>query len=232
MHTAGPDRQHGTDRDIGSTQTILVVDDHRSFADLLSAALNTVPGMACVGTAFSASAGIDLAERLQPDIIVMDIEMPRQDGLAAARQIRSVAPGSVIAIITAHTDPAWISKAAQAGASAFIPKDGSLAEMIDVLSRVRPGQMLVAPSAFAGAPPESDARGSHTRPVLTPREIEVLTCLGRGMTAKTTAQTLGITLNTCRGHVKSVHSKLGVSSQLEAVVRAQHLGLIGVPQDH
>lgn len=231
VHTAGIDQGRAHDADIVGQKTILIVDDHRSFADLLSAALNTVPGMTCVATATSASEGIELAARLQPDIVVMDIQMPRQDGLAATRQIRDVAPGSVIAMVTAHRDPAWISRAAQAGASAFIPKDGSLTEMIDVLSRVRPGQMLVAPSAFSGNPLDR-AWSGEVRPVLTQREVDVLTYLGRGMSAKTIAQTLGITLNTCRGYVKSLHSKLGVNSQLEAVVKAQHLGLIGAPDDH
>ena len=233
MSSAAIDGQTVDDRNnqFARPQTFLVVDDHRSFADLLSAALNTISGLTCVGTAASAAEGIDLAARLQADIVVMDIQMPGQDGLAATRQIRNVAPGSVIAMVTAHRDPSWIARAAQAGASAFIPKDGSLTEMIDVLSRVRPGQMLVAPSAFSGPQPDKTWSGD-ARPVLTQREIEVLTCLGRGMTAKTIAQTLGITLHTCRGYLKSLHSKLGVNSQLEAVVRAQQLGLIGVPEDH
>ena len=132
--------------------TILVVDDHRSFADLLSAALNSVSGMRCVGTASTASEGIAMAAELKPNIVIMDIQMPRQDGLAATRKIRELTPNSVIAVVTAYRDPEWISRAAQAGASAFIPKNGSLVEMIDVLRRVRQGQMLVAPSAFNGGP--------------------------------------------------------------------------------
>lgn len=119
--------------------TILVVDDHRSFADLLSAALNTVPGMTCIGTASSASEGVARAAELKPDVVVMDIQMPRQDGLQATRRIREVAPDTVIAVVTGHCSAEWVSKAARAGASAFIPKGGPLVEMIDILRRVRPG---------------------------------------------------------------------------------------------
>jgi DNA-binding NarL/FixJ family response regulator len=207
---------------------VLVVDDHRTFAELLSGALASA-GMDAVGTAHSAAQAVAMAQDLQPDIVVMDIEMPRQDGLAATRRIREVAPDAVVAVVTAHRDPDWVVRAAQAGASAFIPKDGSLAEMIDVLSRVQPGQMLVAPSTFAGgAPRSSSSAGSRgTVPQLTRREQEVLDCLGRGMQVKAIARVLGITLETCRGYVKSLHAKLGVRSQLEAVVKAQQLGLLG-----
>jgi DNA-binding NarL/FixJ family response regulator len=162
----------------------------------------------------------------------MDIEMPRQDGLAATRRIREVAPDAVVAVVTAHRDPDWVVRAAQAGASAFIPKDGSLAEMIDVLSRVQPGQMLVAPSTFAGGATRSPASASRGAvPQLTRREQEVLDCLGRGMQVKAIARVLGITLETCRGYVKSLHAKLGVRSQLEAVVKAQQLGLLGTADE-
>ncbi len=206
---------------------VLVVDDHRTFAELLSGALASA-GMDAVGTAHSAAQAVAMAEDLQPDIVVMDIEMPRQDGLAATRRIREVAPHAVVAVVTAHRDPDWVVRAAQAGASAFIPKDCSLAEMLDILTRVRAGQMLIAPSTFSSAP----THGTRPAPVsevplqLTRREREVLECLGAGMQVKAIARVLGITLQTCRGYVKSLHAKLGVRSQLEAVVKAQQLGLL------
>jgi len=209
--------------------TILVVDDHRSFADLLSAALNSVPGMRCVGTASTAAEAISRAAELKPNIVIMDIQMPRQDGLAATRKIRELTPNSVIAVVTAYRDPEWISRAAQAGASAFIPKNGSLVEMIDVLRRVRQGQMLVAPSAFNCGPALQPQPFTEARPNLTQRELEVLTYLGQGMPTQGIARVLGITLHTCRGYMKSLHHKLGVSTQLEAVIKAKGLGLIDSP---
>jgi DNA-binding NarL/FixJ family response regulator len=214
------------DRATGLATRVLVVDDHRTFAELLSGAL-AAAGMDAVGTAYSAAQGVAMAQELQPDIVVMDIQMPRQDGLSATRRILEVAPDAVVAVVTAHHDPDWVVRAAQAGASAFIPKDGSLSEMIDVLTRVQAGQMLVAPSTFAGVRDGSAPEPLGLQPQLTRREQEVLDCLGNGMQVKAIARVLGITVETCRGYVKSLHAKLGVRSQLEAVIKAQELQLLG-----
>jgi DNA-binding NarL/FixJ family response regulator len=212
------------------TMSVLVVDDHRIFAELLSGAL-AAAGMRPLGTATSAAQALAMTRDLQPDIVVMDIQMPGQDGLAATRRIRELSPGTIVAVVTAHRDPDWVVRAAQAGASAFVPKNGSLDEMIDVLTRVRGDQMLVAPSAFGGGVP-SEGPKTEDRPSLTRREQEVLECLGRGMPAKAIARVLGISLETCRGYVKSLHVKLGVRSQLEAVIRAQELGLLATPDGY
>jgi DNA-binding NarL/FixJ family response regulator len=209
-------------------RTVLIVDDHRSFAELLAAALGNVPGFSCVGIAATASHGVALAAELRPSLVVMDIQMPGQDGLVATRRIREVAPDSVVAVVTAHHDPRWVSGAAQAGASAFIPKDGSLAEMIDLLGRVRHGQMLVGPTLFraqldAVAPPEDDAV-----PMLSHRELAVLTHLAQGLKVQGIARALGISVHTCRGYVKTMHTKMGVRTQLEAVIKANQLGMLGL----
>jgi DNA-binding NarL/FixJ family response regulator len=206
---------------------VLVVDDHRSFAELLSGALQAA-GMDVLGTAHSAAQGVAMAQDLQPDVVVMDIQMPRQDGLSATRRLREVAPLTVVAVVSDHRDPEWVVRASQAGASAFIPKDGSLAEMLDIITRVRAGQMLIAPSTFSTAPTAGTrpAPVDELLPQLTRREQEVLDCLGRGMQVKAIARVLGISLETCRGYAKSLHAKLGVRSQLEAVVKAQQLGLL------
>jgi|tagenome__1003787_1003787.scaffolds.fasta_scaffold20529530_1 DNA-binding NarL/FixJ family response regulator len=211
-----------------AARRVLVVDDHRAFAEMLSLALQA-SGMEVVGTAHSAAQAVSLAKETQPDVVVLDIQMPgREDGLSAASRVRQVAPGAVVAVVTAHRDPKWVVLATQAGASAFIPKDGSLAEMIDVLGRARAGRMLVAPSAFADAQTAGTrpAQPDERRPRLTRREQEVLDCLGRGMHVKAIARVLGITVDTCRGYVKSLHVKLEARSQLEAVVKAQQLGLL------
>ena len=101
--------------------TVVIVDDHRSFAELLAAALENVPGMT-VGIATNPVRGLALVEELRPKVVVMDIQLPRQDGLVATRRIREVAPDTIVAVVTAHHDPQWVARAAQAGASAFIPR--------------------------------------------------------------------------------------------------------------
>jgi DNA-binding NarL/FixJ family response regulator len=207
---------------------VLIVDDHQTFSELLAFALTTQPDLRCVGTADNGAQGVAMASELQPDIVVMDIEMPQMGGLSAARRIRDVAPSAVVAVVTAHRDPGWMVRATQAGASAFIPKNGSLAEMLDVLRRARPGGMLVAPSAFTVGAAATVVAATRALPALTPRERDVLGCLGKGMAPKAIARVLGISINTCRGYVKSLLEKMGVNSQLEAVVKAQELGMLDV----
>jgi DNA-binding NarL/FixJ family response regulator len=224
MESIGPPTSPGTSG--APPATVVIVDDHRSFAELLAAALENVPGLICVGIATTAADGLARVIEVKPDVVVMDIQMPRQNGLVAARNIRDVAPDTIIAIVTAHHDPQWVSRAAQAGASAFIPKDGSLAELIDILRRVRHGQMLVATNTFREEP-DPVAPVGNALPLLSHRELEVLTYLGRGMQVPGIARALGISLHTCRGYVKTMHAKMGVRTQFEAVIKAQQLGLLG-----
>ena len=207
--------------------TVVIVDDHRSFAELLAEALNNVPGVSCVGTATTASEGVALVARLRPDIVVMDIQMRGQDGVAATSRIRRVAPDTVVAIVTAHHDPQWATRAAQAGASAFIPKDGTLAEMIDLLSRARHGQMLIGSTTFLNRPYQPAPPDEHRLPLLSHRELDVLGYLNQGIPVSGMARALGLSVHTCRGYMKTLYTKMGVRTQLEAVIKASQLGILG-----
>jgi DNA-binding NarL/FixJ family response regulator len=205
--------------------TVLIVDDHQCFADLLAAALDAVPGVRCVGTASSAAEGIERVRELSPSVVVMDIQMPGTDGLVATRRLREASPDTAVAVVTAHHEGEWVTRAAQAGASAFIPKGGPLAEMITMLKAAKPGRMSVAASVLR----TSATAGGNDQPVheeLTVRELEVLGYIGQGLQAKSIAKVMGISVHTCRGYIKSVYSKLHVSSRIEAVNRGRQLQLL------
>ena len=126
---------------------VLIIDDNRSFADMLSAALDTVEDIKCVGTAASAAEGLARTAELKPTVVVMDIMMPGIDGIAATRELMTVSPSTAVVVVSAHSDVTWIERAAHAGASAYILKGGSLSDVIEGLRSARPGAALVAPAS-------------------------------------------------------------------------------------
>ena len=208
---------------------VLVVDGHQVFADLLALALSAETDLECVGTAFTIASALELATLQRPDVVIADIQLGNDSGLDAARRIRGLMPGVVIVITSTYDDPGWAGRAAQAGANAFALKSGSLQELLILVRNARTGGMLIAPSLFGRATSQSAERRRHVEK-LTPREQDVLILMGQGTPPVAIARILHITVNTCRGYVKSIHAKLGACSQLEAVVTAQRLGLIPVEQ--
>jgi DNA-binding NarL/FixJ family response regulator len=216
------DLADGDDPPAKGQKTVLVIDDHRTFAEMLVTALDQVGGFRCVGSAYNAADGVGIARRLQPDIVVMDIQMPHEDGLSATAAIRCVAPSAVVAVLTAHTSPDWVGRAAQAGASAFIPKNGSLEEMINILTRVHADQMVVSASTYLRSAHVPEER----LPDLSQRELDVVRGLATGMSIKDLASELGLTVHTGRSYVKALRHKLGASNQLDAVLKARERGLL------
>ena len=133
---------------------VLIIDDNPSYADLLTCALDTIDDIHCVGTATSAAEGFARLTELDPTVVMMDLMMPGLDGLAATRQLRQLSPDTAVAVVSAHSDTEWIARAEDAGASAYIPKGGSLTELIDVLRAATPGPMIVTPSLHTTWPAE------------------------------------------------------------------------------
>jgi DNA-binding NarL/FixJ family response regulator len=159
--------------------------------------------------------------------MVMDIRLGGDDGLDTARRIRDIVPEVVIVIVSAASEAEWVSRAAKAGASAFAPKTAPLEEMLSVLRQATLGSMMVSLSTFRDAPKNERRLPLEVAP-LSDREQAVLQLVGQALRADEIAPMLNITVNTCRSHIKSILAKLGVKSQLEAVVKAHRLGLIRI----
>lgn len=203
---------------------MLVVDDHRTFAELLAFALAGQADLECIGTADSVEKGVALAIRLQPDIVVMDVRVGEGDGIEATAEITARLPETRVVVLTAHTTQSLLARAAAAGAACLLPKDGSLDEVLTALRSARRDAFAVHPTLLKMliVTREDD----HTLPGLTAREREVLQMLGDGVDVTGISRTLGISVNTCRGYVRSIFVKLDAHSQIEAVAIARRLGLV------
>ncbi|TFC03065.1 response regulator [Cryobacterium mannosilyticum] len=208
---------------------ILIVDDHNTFAELLAEALDREADLCTVGSANNGRRAIELCDTLRPDLVVLDYHLPDESGLSVAALILAQAPATRIVMLTGDPTPEILERAASIGVCAFLPKDGSLIGMLDTLRHARVGGFMVHPSLVAQL--SAQWRLHEYNPAvqaLTRRELEVLHLMARGNDVRANALTLGISENTCRGYVKSILAKLEVHSQLEAVVSATRLGLVGV----
>jgi DNA-binding NarL/FixJ family response regulator len=222
-------RVHG-DIDTGGEPTtdVVVVDDHRAFSELLALALSGEQDLRCVGTAATVTEGMVLVDRLRPDVVVMDVQVGADDGVAATARLTGRYPELRVVVLTAHADRATLDRATAADACAVLPKDGSLTEILGALRTARRGGLVVHPRLLRRIVTTSQPDSTHCRPTLTGREQEVLQLLADGLDARAAAKQLGISLHTCRGYIKSLLVKLEAHSQLQAVAVATRSGLVRV----
>ncbi|WP_325002976.1 response regulator transcription factor [Intrasporangium sp.] len=200
------------------------MDDHRTVADAISLALASEPGMACVGTAHGARQALALAADVLPDAVVMDVRLQDGDGIEITAQLVRQYPEIRVVVLTAFVDQELLRRAADAGACALLPKDGGLEDLIDALRSAPRDGFAVHPTLLRGL---VGSRQPTARPTdLTAREHEVLQLLAQGIDVAAIARSLGISLLTTRGYVKSLLAKLDAHTQLEAVVTAMRSGLI------
>ncbi len=212
--------------DVVDVLRVLVVDDHRTFAELLGRALDVEEDLVCVGHALNGDEALRMVAELEPDLVLMDLDLPGRDGISITADLTAAFPDLRVLILTAHPGTAELTRAGSAGACGFLAKDGSLDEVLAALRTAHRGR-LILPSDLAAGFARVPLPREHESG-LTPRELEVLRLLGQGHDPRAIARELGVSLYTCRGYVKSVLAKLDVHSQLEAVVAASRSGLIRV----
>jgi DNA-binding NarL/FixJ family response regulator len=208
---------------------VVIADDHPVFRNGMRALLNSVPDMEVVGEASTGDEVIALAANLQPDAILMDVQMPGVGGIEATRRILHTSPHIMILVVTMFEDEESVFAALRAGARGYVLKGASPTEMVRAIQAAGSGEAIFSPAIaqrlidFFAAP--RPAVAPQLFPELTDREREVLALMAQGRRNPEIAQVLVISLKTVRNHVSNIFSKLQVADRAQAILRAREAGL-------
>ena len=207
---------------------VLIVDDHSMVRTGLATFIRTKADLELLGEARDGQQALRLSEELAPDVVLMDLVMPRMDGVAATRAIRERWPHVQIIALTSFKDKDMVQDALRAGAISYLLKDVSVDELAEAIRAAHAGRPTLAPEAAqalieaARAPEEGPVPGHD----LTSREREVLALMVEGLNNPQIGERLFISVTTVRSHVSSIFSKLGVSNRAEAVALAVRNNLV------
>jgi DNA-binding NarL/FixJ family response regulator len=212
---------------------ILIADDHALFREGLSALLLAIPDVEVVGEAANGDEAVAKTKELEPDVVLMDINMPDTNGVEATRTILKGHPQIGIIMVTMLEDDASVFAAMRAGARGYVLKGSNHAEMLQAIRAVASGQALFGPAIaarmmrFFESPPavSTPATPKEAFPELTEREREVLGLIAQGLNNNEIAQELVISPKTVRNHITSIFSKLQVADRAQAIIRAREAGL-------
>ena len=213
------------------TIRLLIADDHLIVRQGLKLILETEQGFELIGEAADGVEAVQLAEQLKPDVILMDLRMPRMDGIRAIRQLRIDQPQIAIVILTTFNEDVLMREGLQAGARGYLLKDTDRATLFRTIRAAAQGQTLLKPEIIQQLLSTSISQGpipnTKGQSELTQREIEVLNCVARGDTSKQVAIQFGITERTVKAHLTSIYQKLMVDSRAAAVAKAMKIGILG-----
>ena len=221
-----------------STIRVAIADDHAVVRQGLRTFLELQDDMEVVGEAEDGEAAVALVQETEPDVVLLDLVMPRVDGIEATRRIRERSPSTRILVLTSFADDHTVLPAVRAGAAGYLLKDVQPPDLARAIRTVHAGEALLAPSvatmlveqlaaedAAGGAGGAGADRADHAH--LTPRELEVLAELVRGRANKAIAFELGVSERTVKTHVSNILGKLGFTDRTQAAVYAVEHGLVG-----
>jgi DNA-binding NarL/FixJ family response regulator len=210
---------------------IMLAEDHVLVREGTKEMLDREEDMEVVAEAGDGEKAVHLAEELDLDIVIMDIALPKLNGIEATRQIKEISPSTAVLVLTAYDDDEYVFALLEAGAAGYLLKDVSTDELVEAIRAVQAGESMLHP-AIARKVVNRFSRQVQTEreeapfEELTGREIEVLQLAGKGITNREIADRLSISHRTVQAHLSHIFNKLGVGSRTEAVVYALRKGLL------
>lgn len=207
---------------------VLLADDHTLLREGLRRSLEDA-GIDVVAEAGDGDEAVALAEQHRPDVVLMDVTMPRTGGVEATKIIRSRLPEVEVLILTMHADASVVTEAVRAGAAGYLVKDCTTDDIVTMLRAVANGEATLSPELASSMLVEAhkpEDRAGQTAPLLTQREEEVLKHIADGKSTPEVAEALFISTKTVRHHLSSIYEKLDSRDRTQAVVRAVRMGLI------
>lgn len=207
---------------------VLIVDDHRLFRDGVRGLLAAAPDIESVGEGATGEEASRLAAELQPDVVLMDLQMPELDGIRATRRIVAESPHIAVLMVTMFEDDPSVFAAMRAGARGYVIKGVSAEDLLRAIRVVARGEAIFSPSIavrlmeFFAFPQPVELE--HAFPELTEREREVLEMIAQGERNSEIADKLGLKGKTVRNHVSNIFAKLQVADRAQAIVRAREAG--------
>jgi DNA-binding NarL/FixJ family response regulator len=226
------------DRD-SSEVSVLIVDDQKVVREGLVSLIGLLPGIAVVGAAVDGDDAVRLATRLRPDVVLMDLNMPRCNGVEATERLRALLPDTAVVVLTTYSDDSWVFSALQAGARGFLTKDAGADEIHRAITDVAAGHAQLDPSVqrrlleamnggqrFAVASSSGPGGSAATPPDdLTPREAEVLAHIAAGLSNTEIAAALFVSEATVKTHVNHIFAKTGLRDRAQLVGYAFRKGI-------
>jgi DNA-binding NarL/FixJ family response regulator len=207
-----------------SITRVLLVDDHSLVRCAFRRMLKGEPDLSVIGEASDGHEAVEAAQRLRPDVVVMDFALPNMNGGLATRHILELLPHTAVLILSMHSSPSYVRSSMDAGARGYLLKSAVDLELAEAVREIAAGRQVLDPQVMLPAPPSN-----HAQRLLTPRELEVLQLIVRGKSSKEIADVLGISANTAAVHRANIMQALAVHNTAKLVLYAVREGLVDTP---